>query len=112
MNNFEHRYINVFIYFFFDQRETDLQVLVIWQIDAIETMALSHHLTNMLLLSNEHDIAPIPSSSSSDFDKRGAFSHLSNRIVLIPSTPLAFSLPSKDRDVNQFQKTVQKSANF
>ena len=72
-------------------------------------MALSHHLTNMLLLSNENDIAPLPSS---DFDKRGAFLHLSDRIVLVPSTPLVFSLSSKDRVVNQFQKAVQKSANF
>ena len=104
MNNFGHKYINVFFFCSFDQRETDLQVLVIWQIDAIETMALSHHLPNMLLPSNEHDIGPLPSFSSSDFDKRGVFSHLSARIVLVPSTLLAFSLSSKDRDVNQLQK--------
>ena len=42
INNFGHRYINVFFYLF-DQRETELQVLFIWQIDAIETMALSSH---------------------------------------------------------------------
>ena len=44
INNFGHRYINVF-FCFFDQREADLKVLVIWQIDVIETMVLSHHLT-------------------------------------------------------------------
>ena len=75
-------------------------------------MVLSHHLTNMLLLSNENDVAPLPSFSSSDFDKRGTFVHLSDRIVLVPLTPLVFSLSSKDRVVNQFQKTVQRSANF
>ena len=87
-------------------------ILVIWQIDAIKTLALSHHLTNMLLLSNEHEIAPLCSFLSSDFSKRRAFTSLSARIVPVPPTPLAFSLSSKSRDVNQFQTTVQRSANF